>query len=142
MENAHWKIEALYRKKTTLQKTAAVGDGIMAQQNANRDNAEADEIQPNDTPERLRRNDNAANKTSTTVEAEKPGHPRTSDRDTRGNKRPTEPTICQEDRKGRNNTAHSSTSTNAGRNETKPIWQAASVRNNARIPTKKKEAKT
>ena len=100
--------EAWYPGKSTLQKTTAVANGITAQQNANHDNADADAGKPKDTPERLRRNASAANKTSETVcvcgGGQKPGHPRTSARETRRNKRPTEPIICQEDRKARNNT--------------------------------------
>ena len=40
--------------KPNLQKTAAVGDGSMAQQNANHDNDDADAGRPNDTPKRLK----------------------------------------------------------------------------------------
>ena len=95
------------RKNPTLQKTTSINDGIMARQNANRDNADEDARQPNDTPKTLQRKANAAKKTATEVEAAKPMHPRTSDRETRRNKIPTETTVCKENRKDRNNTVRS-----------------------------------
>ena len=85
MANPNWNIEALYQGRPTLQKTAAVDDGIMAQKNTNRDNDDADAGKSNDTPRRMQRNANAADEITKGMETERPIHARTCNRATEGN---------------------------------------------------------
>ena len=49
MINPNWKTEAWYPEEHTLPRNTAVGDELMAQQNANRDNDDANARQPSDT---------------------------------------------------------------------------------------------
>ena len=66
--NPDWETEAWYPEKPTLQETAKVGDGVMAQQDADNDKADADARKPNDTPERLQRNAESENEAAATME--------------------------------------------------------------------------
>ena len=66
------------RKEPTLQKSAAVGDGIMAQPNTNRDYDDTDARHPNDTPGGMQGNAHDANETTEATGTTKPSHPRTA----------------------------------------------------------------
>ena len=69
--------------KPTLQRTTAVDDAIMAQPNTNHDNDDADARQPNDTPERMQRNDTSTDETAITLVTSNPTHSRACDQEKR-----------------------------------------------------------
>ena len=65
-------------KEPALQDTAAVDDGIMAQQNPNHDNADTDARHPNDTPGGTQGNAHTAYGTTDAMGTATPSHPRTT----------------------------------------------------------------
>ena len=75
-------------RKPTLRETASLDDGVAAQRNANRDNADAGATQSNDTPERLRRN--ADGEIAKTMGTTPPSQPRTYSQEERRVEWPTE----------------------------------------------------
>ena len=72
--NPNWKTEARYPEKPTLPRTTTIDGEIMARQNANNDNADADARQPNDTSMGVQRDAPAKNQATRTVEAAKSRH--------------------------------------------------------------------
>ena len=106
----------------------------MAQQNTNRDNADTDTWQSDDTPEKLQRNAHAKNQTTATLGATKSCHFRTSKYRKKRNKGTTAPPKHQEKDTDRTDPIHSSAPGNAWRDGTEPRRQEAAGRNRARIP--------
>ena len=81
-------------KEAALQTNTAVGDGIMAQPNTNRDYDDTDARHPNDTPGGMKENAHDANETTEAMETTEPSHQRTVNQGAGKRKKTDKRTLC------------------------------------------------